>query len=95
LVKDTEKEHVFAYYSTAHAEGKLFEDVELSDISIDDQLSPLVRVQFQQHFTYGGKTATVRTVLHLTKQDGGWKINFEREFSNTAFRADATLDAPA
>ncbi len=73
------------YLTKLHSDGD-FAALSLSNVAVDTQSESAAEVHFTKDFTIWRKgvttTAIVRSVLHFVRENGEWKVNYERDFKS-------------
>ena len=79
-------DYVKQYIMNMHDRGDFVRSEQISQISLQRLSDVVVEAQFIETFdsvsASQDKQATVRTILHFTKESGGWKISYERQLNS-------------
>jgi serine/threonine protein kinase/ketosteroid isomerase-like protein len=80
------QDYVKQYIMKMHDRGDFVRSEQISQISLQRISDAAIEAQFIETFDSVSagqdKQATVRTILHFTKESGGWKISYERQLNS-------------
>ncbi len=86
LRTDVSRAYVRDYMQAEEERGTTLMTYDLRDTTIDHVSADEVEVRFVANFSVnapkGMKTGSARTLLKLRREDGDWKIFFERDFNS-------------
>jgi hypothetical protein len=86
LQTDVTRDYVLQYLQKMRARGDSTQNIGISRVTMSKNPDSTVEVHFVEDFQFvqSGevKSGIVRTVLHFIKQNGDFKITFERQFNS-------------